>query len=70
MLKSSTISIEIKRNKSKTNNKYTSFSRYFPIIAQKIWSRKKKYNRNKMYNYEDIKYIESKILEQCSLDRI
>ena len=30
----STISREIKRNKTKTNNKYSSFERYFPIVAQ------------------------------------
>ena len=67
----STISREIKRNKTKTNNKYSSFERYFPIVAQnKYEKRRTKCKRNSKFNHNSIKYVESKILEQWSPEQI
>lgn len=67
----STISREIKRNKNKTNNKYSSFERYFPIVAQNKYERRRtKCKRNSKFNHNSIKYVESKILEQWSPEQI
>ena len=69
----STISREIKRNKTKTktNNKYLSFERYFPIVAQnKYEKRRTKCKRNSKFSHNSIKYVESKILEQWSPEQI
>ena len=63
----STISREIKRNKTKTKNKNSSFERYFPIVAQKKYEKRRiKCKRNSKFTHNSIKYVESKILEQWS----
>ena len=63
----STISKEIKRNKTKTNNKYSSFERY---AQNKYKKRRTKCKRNSKFNYNLIKYIQSKISEQWSPEQI
>ena len=58
-----TISREIKRNKTKTKNKNSSFERYFPIVAQKKYEKRRiEYKRNSKFDHNSIKYIEAKIL--------
>ena len=67
----STISREINRNKIKTNNKNSSFERYFPIVAQKKYEKRRiKCKRNSKFTHNSIKYVESKILEQWSPEQI
>ena len=67
----STISKEIKRNETKTNNKNSSFEKYFLIVAQKKYEKRRtKCKRNSKFNNNSIKYVESKILEQWSLEQI
>lgn len=67
----STISRELNRNSTITNNKFSSFTRYFPVIANnKYKHRRLRCRRNSVVDEKILRYLEEKLLENWSPEQI
>lgn len=68
---SSTISRELRRNASVTDQHHPKSKRYFPIKAHENYQeRRSRCKRRPKFNQETLKYVETRILEKWSPDQI